>query len=313
MNIRCGTRGSLLALTQTKMVTDALASSHPSLEVETLEIKTLGDRKQGTPAASQSDKKDWVYDLELALLNNEIDFAVHSSKDIPHEIEPGTALLPVLKRANPYDAFIGKKTGNNYQRLSFSDLPVGAKIGTASLRRRAFLLKMRPDLIVVEFRGNVTTRIQKLDDSDELMGAVMASAGLDRISIPNLTYQSFSSNDMLPAINQGILAVQFRADDEKTKKLLEVIVDSDTQAVWLAERGVAEILKGDCKSAIGIFAQCNGQSVTLSANVMLPDGSESIVVNDTALKTQSYELGKKVGEQLLERGAMDIIEKSRTQ
>lgn len=311
MIIRCGTRGSVLALAQTKMVIDALENAHQALKVERHEIKTLGDRKQGTAAASQSDKKDWVYDLELALLNNQIDFAVHSSKDIPHEIEPGTALLPVLKRGNPYDAFLGKKIGSDNQRLSLTDLPHGAKIGTASLRRRAFLLKLRPDFIVVEFRGNVTTRVQKLDESEELMGAVMASAGLDRVNIPNLKYESLSSKDMLPAINQGILAVQFRENDGKTKKILETIVDPNTHAMWLAERGVAEILKGDCKSAIGIFAQCNGESVILSANVMLPDGSESITANDSATLTQSYQLGKKVGEQLLEMGAMNIIEKSR--
>lgn len=311
MIIRCGTRGSVLALAQTKMVIDALENAHQALKVERHEIKTLGDRKQGTAAASQSDKKDWVYDLELALLNNQIDFAVHSSKDIPHEIEPGTAQLPVLKRGNPYDAFLGKKIGSDNQRLSLTDLPHGAKVGTASLRRRAFLLKMRPDLLVVEFRGNVTTRVQKLDESEELMGAVMASAGLDRVNIPNLQYESLSSKDMLPAINQGILAVQFRENDEKTKKILETIVDPDTHAMWLAERGVAEVLKGDCKSAIGIFAQCNGKSVILSANVMLPDGSESITANDSAPQTQSYQLGKKIGEQLLEMGALNIIEKSR--
>lgn len=313
MKLRCGTRGSVLALAQTQMVIDALETSHSTLKVERNEIKTLGDRKQGTAAASHSDKKDWVYDLELAILNNQIDFAVHSSKDIPHEIEPGTALLPVLKRGNPYDAFLGKKMGDDNQRLLFSELPLGSKVGTASLRRRAFLHKIRPDLIVVEFRGNVTTRVQKLDDSEELMGAVMASAGLDRVNIPNLHYETFSSDEMLPAINQGILAVQYRSDDKNVKKLLESVVDPDTQASWLAERGVVEILKGDCKSAIGIFAQCHGQSVTLSANVMLPDGSECITASDTGSASQSYELGKNVGERLIKLGAMKIIEQSRSQ
>lgn len=311
MKIRCGTRGSQLALAQTQMVINALEQSHSSLEVVPHEIKTLGDRKQGTKAASQSDKKDWVYDLELALLNNQIDFAVHSSKDIPHEIEPGTSLLPVLKRGNPYDAFLGKKMGDSHQRLLFSELPHGAKVGTASLRRRAFLLKIRPDLIVVEFRGNVTTRVQKLDDSEELMGAIMASAGLDRVNIPGLKYEAISSDIMLPAINQGILAVQFREDDQKIKKLLEAIVDPQTQASWLAERGVVEVLKGDCKSAIGIFAQCDNNSVTITANVMLPDGSESIVATDTGQSSQSYGLGKKLGERLIDLGAINIIERSR--
>jgi hydroxymethylbilane synthase len=309
MKIRCGTRSSLLALTQTQLVIDALEMAHKPLQVERHEIRTLGDRKQGTPAASHSDKKDWIYDLELALLDNQIDFAVHSSKDIPYQIEPGTALLPVLKRANPRDAFVGRQLGNG--RLLFADLPKGAKVGTASLRRQALLLKMRPDLIVVEHHGNVPTRLQKMDDSEDIMGIILASAGLERLNIADLKYESFSTQDMLPAINQGILAVQFRANDEKVRALLESIVDSATQNTWLAERTVAEILKGDCKSAIGIYAHCANELLSLSACVMLPDGSEFVIADDTASLTEAYQLGQKIGNRLLELGAMKIIEKSR--
>ena len=311
MRIRCGTRGSQLALAQTTLVSDALKKAHKNLEVEVLEVKTLGDRKQGTPEASQSDKKDWIIDLELALLNNTIDFAVHSSKDVPYELEPGTALLPTLTRANPFDAFIGRKISASGDRLNFSDLPLGAKVGTASLRRRAFLLKLRPDLVVVEHRGNVPTRIQKLDDSEELMGIILASAGLDRLKIPDLKFERFPATDMTPALNQGTMAVQFRADDHQTRALLEKLLDPATHATWLAERTVAEILEGDCKSAIASYAECSENTLRLIATVMLPDASESITTTESGTLDQAKLLGETVGHRLLELGAKKIIEKSR--
>jgi hydroxymethylbilane synthase len=311
MIIRCGTRSSLLALTQTQLVINALQDKHAPLTVARHEIKTLGDRKQGTAAASQSDKKDWVYDLELALLNQQIDFAVHSSKDIPYQIEPGTALLPVLPRANPHDAFVGRHCADTNQRLLFADLPLGAKVGTASLRRQAFLLRMRPDLKVVEYRGNVPTRLQKLDESDDIMGIVLASAGLERLNQTTLQYQTFLPDEMLPAINQGTLAVQFRSDDTRTRQFLQTLVEPTTQATWLAERAVAEVLKGDCKSAIGIFAACDSDRITLNACVMLPDGSEYLTATGSAPSAQAAELGQRIADRLLAQGAMALIEKSR--
>lgn len=311
VKIRCGTRGSLLALAQTQMVIDALQKKHPQIQVERHEVKTLGDRKQGTPLASHTDKKDWIYDLELALLDGRIDFAVHSGKDIPYQIEPGTALLPVLKRGIPFDAFVGRLISADGRRLQLADLPQGAKVGTASLRRQAFLLKKRPDLTVVEYRGNVSTRLQKMEDNDELKGIILAGAGLERLQIAGLQYQLFSSQEMLPALNQGTLTVQFRADDQAVKEALQTLVDPRTYATWLAERTVAEILKGDCKSAIGIFAECQENTLALSACVMLPDGAEYISAADSAPLEEAQKLGQRVGHRLLELGAEKIIEKSR--
>lgn len=311
MKIRCGTRGSQLALAQTQLVLDALHQYHPQLEIERHEVKTLGDRKQGTLHASHSDKKDWVYDLELALLNQQIDFAVHSGKDIPYLIEPGTALMPVLKRANPCDAFIGRKISSDGQRLQFADLPQGAKVGTASLRRQAFLLLLRPDLNIVEHRGNVPTRLQKMDESSDIQGIVLASAGLNRLNLNGLNYQTFSHNEMLPALNQGTLVVQYRANDEQIKKILESLVEKQTYATWAAERTVAEILKGDCKSAIGIFAECSEDILNLSAIVMLPNGSNSVKASFQGPLEEAKRLGQDVGQQLIELGAQQIIEKSK--
>jgi hydroxymethylbilane synthase len=310
--IRCGTRGSLLALTQTQLVIDALQKKDPEIKVERLEVKTLGDKKQGTQQASQSDKKDWVHELEMALLNHRIDFAVHSGKDIPYEIEPGTALLPVLTRATPFDAFVGRKLSiDSSSRVQFIDLPKEAKVGTASLRRRAFLLNLRPDLTLIEHRGNVPTRLQKMDESPDMMGIILAGAGLERLQIQGLHYEQFSSVEMLPALNQGTLVVQFREEDQAVWKALQLLVERETYAAWLAERTVAEILQGDCKSAIGIFAECDHEFLFLSAIVLLPDGREAIKATDSALLSEARILGEKVGHRLLELGAKQIIEKSR--
>lgn len=308
--LRCGTRGSQLALAQTKLVIDALHQVHPALQIEQIEIKTLGDRKQGTPQASRSDKKDWVYELELALLNNQIDFAVHSGKDIPYAIEPGTALLPVLKRAKPFDAFVGRKMADG-KRLRFDDVPKGGKVGTASLRRKGCLLKMRPDLNVVEHRGNVPTRLQKLDESHDLMGIVLACAGIDRLGKNDLHYEILDNERMLPALNQGTLVVQFRVDDRVARTLLDSLVDKETYVTWLAERTVAEILKGDCHSAIAIFGECMKERLVLTAQVMLPNGQEVVQANEQGSLEEAISIGQRVGNRLLELGADQIIKKSK--
>lgn len=308
--IRCGTRGSLLALTQTQLVIDALTQKHPELRVQRLEIKTIGDRKQDTPSASLTDKKDWVYDLELALLNNSIDFAVHSSKDIPHVIEPGTAIFPVLGRGNPRDSFVGKLLESG-SRLAFADLPHGAKVGTASLRRRAYLQKMRPDLDVVEYRGNVPTRLKRMDDNGDVMGIVLATTGLERLQLTDLQYETFTTEQMLPALNQATLAVQIREGDAHMQKLFEAIIDVPTQATWRAERVIAERLQGDCRTAMAVFAECNDNILTLNACVMMPDGSHAITASGFATRDNCNELGNEVADELLRLGAREIIEKSR--
>lgn len=311
MKVRLGTRGSKLALVQSNLVKDAIEKKLNDAQVELVEIKTIGDRKQGTSAAKISDKRDWVYDLEMAIVNNDIDMAVHSGKDIPIDIEEGTELFPVLGRANPYDAFVGKLDGNNGKRLRFTDLPQGANVGTASLRRRAYLLRLRPDLNVVEHRGNVPTRVKKMDDGDSVAGVVLASAGLERLGLHDLQYADFDGTEMIPGVNQGILVVQCRSDDNAMKKVLSQLVDRDTYAAWQAERTVAEVLDGDCKSAVGIFATCAGDQINLTAAVMLPDGKEYIEVTDSIVINAARELGLSVGEQLLAQGAEKILEASR--
>lgn len=301
MQIRLGTRSSQLALTQAHLVKAALENLN--VDVQLVEIKTLGCRKQGTALASQTDKRDWVVDFEEALCANQIDLAIHSGKDIPAEIADGTTLLPVLTRANPCDVFIGRQI--NDQRLAFKDIKPGAKIGTASLRRQANLALLCPDIHVVEHRGNVPTRLKKLDESEALDGIVLAAAGIDRLGIA-VDYEIFPIEHMLPAVNQGILVIQF-CQDTTYQTLFEQLVDPVLYAVWLAEREVAIKLEGDCKSAMSIHASCEGEMLTLAARVMLPDGSACVEAQKSQPRAHAKALGQAVGDALLEQGAAKII------
>ena len=306
MKIRIGTRGSLLALTQAHSVKQALLQVSPKAKVELIPINTLGDRKQGTPAASISDKKEWVQDLEFALLQNKVDIVVHCGKDIPIDLVKGTALIPVLARANPFDAFIGKINPDTGLRLTLNELPQNACVGTASLRRQAQLLRFRPDLSIVEHRGNVPTRIQKLDACDRLAGIVLACAGIERLQL-DVSYELLPAKILLPAINQGTLVVQFREEEDAFAKLLSLITEPNTIATFSAERSVAEVLEGSCQSAIGIFCESIDTTLTLTARVMHPNGSQCIEVNHSAPVDHAKSLGLKVGNDLLIKGAKELL------
>lgn len=258
MKLRIGTRGSELAKRQTELVIDALKKHHPDLEISVKEITTTGDRKNSTLDKGVSDKKEWIYELEQALLNNDIDLAVHSAKDIPASIEEGTAILPVLERATPNDCFIGKLNPQTGQRLTFEELPGGATIGTSSLRRNAALKLLRADITVVEMRGNVPTRIRKLDESKDLSGIVIAAAGIERLALP-VQHYLFPLGELLPAMNQGILAVQFRKIDQEVQTRLGDLILEDNAHVFFAERQCAERLRYDCRSAASIYASITAE------------------------------------------------------
>jgi len=309
MKIKIGTRGSKLALVQTNLVADAIRAN--GAEVELVEISTVGDRKQGTVQASKSDKRDWIHDLELAVLEGSIDLAVHSGKDVPAEIAEETLLLPVLERANPFDAFIGKLSPESGKRLKFSEVSQGATIGTASLRRQAQIKKIRPDLNVVEHRGNVPTRLQKLEDSDLLSGIVLACAGLERLGYQDLGYEQFDGEVMLPAINQGTLCVQCRKDNKDLTTILRAIADPSGQPAFEAERGCVSKLEADCDSAISIFATVKEDKVELKARLLVPDGTQCIEVSESGHVSEAFKVGEIVGQKLIDGGANQLLEESR--
>ncbi len=301
-----GTRGSDLALAQSEMVKTQLIANNPGLSVAVCVIKTEGDRKQDTAQEAQSDKKDWIIDLERALLAKKIDLAVHSGKDVPAELETGTEIRSILKRATPYDVFIGRRQPNG-TRIAFRELPHGAIIGTASLRRRASLLAYRNDLVVRDHRGNVPTRLRKLDESSELSGIVLAAAGLERLKLMDTTYEHLDCAIMLPSMNQGILAAQLRVGDQRISTIIGSLIDRDTAAEFSAERAVSEVLGGDCHSAISIFAQVTGGTISVAARVFASDPSSSVSHTASGPIESAVDLGRSVAQDILQKGGKAIL------
>ena len=305
--IRIGTRGSQLAVTQTELVLGAIQETFPNAKVETVTIKTTGDKRQGTPEAGTLDKKAWVRELESAILDESIELAIHSGKDVPFNIEEGTELLPVLTRARPADCFIGRLKEDG-SRLTFDEVPQNSKVGTASLRRRASLLRLRPDLEVVEHRGNVPTRIRKLDENPELAGIVLACAGIDRLKDVNVDLEAFDMEDFLPALAQGTLVAQFKSTREDIAQVLKQISDPTCVALYQAERACAARLEVDCHSVLGVLATKDEQEVSLHARVIAADGVEAIEARRSAKMGKQMELlGIQTAEELLSKGADRLL------
>jgi hydroxymethylbilane synthase len=246
------------------------------------------------------------------LLAGEIDLAVHSGKDVPAEIEHGTAVHSILKRANPFDVFIGKRQPNG-ARIAFADLPQGAIIGTASLRRRASLSSYRSDFILRDHRGNVPTRLQKLDASPDLSGIVLAAAGLERLALPDVACEILDRSIMLPSMNQGALAAQVRSADDRVAQLIASISDRHTAAEFAAERAVSEVLGGDCHSAISIFAEARGDTISVFSRVFARDNGHSIEHAGSGSITEASEVGRRLAQEMLERGASLMLVLSRNE
>jgi hydroxymethylbilane synthase len=244
--LRVGTRGSALALAQARWVAERVERT------EIVEIATSGDQSRGA-----GDKSRWVDAIEAALVAGEIDLAVHSAKDVPGDLAPGCELVATPPRANPGDVLIGGEP-------SLARLPPGARVGTSSLRRRAQLLSVRPDLEVVELRGNVDTRLRKLD-AGEADAIVLAAAGLERLGLE----RAAEPLPFVPAPGQGTLAIEARADDERVRAVLGAVHDPDTFAALSAERAAVRVLEASCQTPVGIHARDG----TMRGFVGLPDGS----------------------------------------
>jgi hydroxymethylbilane synthase len=303
--IRLGARGSALSLAQVDLVQSALTAN--SVKTEFQVISTVGCRKQGTAEAAIGDKRNWMHDLEVALLANEIDIAIHSAKDVPAEIDASTVLIPVLKRARSGDIFIGRKLENG-ERLAFADIPQNATVGTSSLRRQAELLRVRPDLTIIAHRGNITTRMEKLDANPELAGIVLAAAGFDRLGLS--VGEEFADSIMLPAINQGILVAHCRKDDEAALSAVSALVDAKTEAAFLLERACITELEGDCHSAIGCFACADEQSITGSVRIYSVDGKEMVAHSVSGSTSEAWNLGVALGKACLSMGGDRLLKEA---
>ncbi len=298
--LRIATRKSALALWQANHVQALLLDAHPGIEIELVKIVTQGDRILDRPLAEIGGKGLFLKELEHAMLNGEADLAVHSMKDVPASMAEGLVLDAVLPRANPYDALVSRKG----QLLA--DIPAGSRVGTSSLRRKSQLLALRPDLEVADLRGNVDTRLRKLDEGQYDV-IILACAGLERLGLGERITETLQPPDFLPASTQGIIGLQCRQDDAHTRSLIEPLADSDTMIVASAERSVARVLEATCQVPLAVHAVLDNGTVRLRSVVSTPDGKESVWAAGEGPYPDAVALGERVAADLLKNGAGKII------
>lgn len=293
-SLKIGTRGSLLALAQAHETRDRLARAFdlPLEAFEIVVIKTTGDRVIDRPLKELGGKGLFTKEIEEAMISGAIDIAVHSMKDMPVEQPDGLLLDTYLPREDVRDAFV------SLIHTGISDLPQGATVGTSSLRRRAQLLAKRPDLNVVEFRGNVQTRLEKLDNQ-VAEATFLAMAGLNRLGADDVRRFPVAAEDMLPAVAQGAIGIERRADDTRAAHMLEAIHDAETGQRLAAERAFLAALDGSCETPIGGLAELSGDRLRLRGEILRPDGSEVIADDQTCAIADGAEMGRDMARRML--------------
>ncbi len=296
MKVRLGARGSALSVAQSGLVARSLA---PWAEVEIVRIKTTGDRRSAMEAPI-SWKGDFTRELDEALLERRVDFAVHSLKDVPSTLPEGLALAAVPKREDPSDVLVA------HPPRPFSELPQGARIGTSSPRRKAQLLAARPDLRVLEARGNVDTRIRRLREG-RFDAIVLARAGLARLGLLAEMTELFPPGVLLPAVGQGALALVSRSDNGEVRALLGRLDDAPSHAEVLAERSLLAALEAGCRAPVAGLARAQGETLRLTAAVFAEDGSRALREEVSGIPAEAIALGRAVAEKLLARGAAELI------
>ncbi len=300
--LRIATRKSPLALWQAEHVKSRLQQAHPGLAVELVTMSTQGDKILDTPLAKIGGKGLFVKELEQGMLEGRADIAAHSIKDVPMEFPEGLYLSTILEREEPCDAFVS----NDYDSLD--ELPQGAIVGTSSLRRRCQLLNRRPDLKIEDLRGNVNTRLSKLDDG-KYDAIILACAGLIRLEMEDRIKQSISSELILPAVGQGAIGLEAREGDDETLALISVLDHETTRYRVLAERALNLGLNGGCQVPIACHATIDGDKLHLRALVGEPDGSNIVSGEIRGNKTDAEELGTELANELLGKGAKTILDK----
>ncbi len=302
--VRIATRESPLALWQAEFIKAELEAAHPGLQVELLGMTTRGDQILDSPLAKIGGKGLFVKELETALLDGRADIAVHSMKDVPMEFPPGLGLSIICEREDPRDAFVS----NHYKSLT--ELPEGAKVGTSSLRRQCQIRAQRPDLEIIDLRGNVNTRLRKLDEG-QYDAIILASAGLLRLEMEDRIAERISPEDSLPAGGQGAVGVEARVDDERIKKLLAPLHHQATAERVYAERAMNLTLQGGCQVPIACFAienPDNDKELWLRGLVGSPDGKTLLRSDRRADRSEAEALGVAVAEDLLAQGAAEILQ-----
>lgn len=300
--IRIGTRGSPLALAQAREVASRLAAAHGLApeQCELVIIKTTGDRVTDRPLVEAGGKGLFTKELEEALLGGAIDLAVHSMKDMPAQIPAGLGIAAILPREDPRDAFVSVKY------TAFAKLPTGAVVGTSSPRRQAQALRLRPDLRVVPFRGNVETRLRKLAEG-VADATFLACAGLNRLGLAQHISEVMSTEAMLPAVAQGAIGIEIRLDDAATARLLAPLDDAPTAQCVAAERAYLAQLEGSCRTPIAGHAELHAGKLRLRGEVLTPDGTRAYAVERTASAQAAVQLGEQVAAEILERAGPDFF------
>ncbi len=299
-NLRIGTRQSLLALWQSNYIAGLLQQQYPDCQVTLKKIVTKGDRILDVPLAQIGGKGLFTKEIETDLLDGSIDLAVHSLKDMPTVLPEGLCLTAITSRANVGDAFVS----NKYD--SFAQLPEGAVLGTSSLRRKAQLLAVRPDLKIVDLRGNVDTRLRKLDEG-RMDAIILAAAGLERLGHAGRIKEILPTSVCLPAVGQGALAIECRSNDEEVRSMLAFLNDDAVKQATDAERAFLGLIEGGCQVPIGVHADVNGTEIKIEAVIASLDGSAILRNTISGPSEQAAELGRQLGRQMLDDGGRKIL------
>lgn len=300
-SIVIGTRGSKLALWQAEHIASLIRERFPAIEVNLKKIVTTGDKILDVPLAKIGGKGLFTKELENAMLSGEIDLAVHSLKDMPTELPEGLMLAAITIRADASDAFVSLRYN------SLDELPQGAKVGTSSLRRRAQILKYRPDLQTIDLRGNLDTRIKKLENQ-EMDAIILATAGLKRLGLEQYITQILPAAICLPAVGQGALAIETRQDDAEVLSVLEFLNDSETIAAVTAERAYLREVQGGCQVPVGVHGEVNGDQLLLEATILKIDGTKEVREQICGSCSEAEELGIKLAQQMLAAGGKEILD-----
>ena len=297
--IRIGTRGSALALWQAEWVKSELEKKYPGLTVTLTKIKTTGDKILDVPLAKVGGKGLFVKEIEEAMLANEIDIAVHSMKDVPTFFPDGLHLSCITKREDPRDALLSRN------KVAFKDLPLGANVGTSSLRRQAQLMNVRPDFVIHQLRGNVDTRLRKLKEG-QYDAIILAAAGVKRLGLAENVTEYIDPSVSLPAIGQGALGIECRVDDRELNDMISFFNHPDTRVCVTGERALLRRLEGGCQVPIACYGEIKEGNLHLTGLVASVDGKRTIKEAITGERDKAERLGVTLAETLLSRGA-DVI------
>jgi hydroxymethylbilane synthase len=301
MNLKIGTRGSKLALTQTNFVADKIKKIMPETDIEICVIKTSGDIMQDVSLLTIGGQGVFVKELEEALLSGKIDLAVHSMKDVPGETPEDLMFAAILPREDVRDVLVAR------DNIKMEFMPRGAKIGTCSQRRGAQIKAIIPDVNIVPLRGNIDTRLKKIE-TENLTGVILAAAGIKRMGLAERITQFLPVETMLPAVGQGALGLQIRKADVDLAKACAGLNDAKTASEVIAERSFLRALGGGCRLPIAALGKLDGQMLTLEGMVAAPNGSTVIREKINGTKEEAEQLGKKLAEIILEKGGRRLLD-----